>query len=404
MKFVIAISLAAIQAATAKPTTSRSKPYLDVNRGAADAVPLERQLMSLSIDLELAKDEIRAAFENLDQRLVMAYELGNEVNLYGDHRPKDYDVNDYARDMKEWIPALAAVGPQYDAKFQFGSFAGPQLFKPDMTIQNLVRMGVPQSIPQVEYFAVHGYPWDICSPESAALVSIEKLLSHTETTELLKEYSKQIAASKSLGKEVHMGETGSVACHGKYGVSNSLGAALWELDYAFSGSVAGISRFFFHMGKRDFYYSMWEPLPSPKSSKAHINPTYYTMLFVADLVAGLETPRISAVPQKDKESAVHFAVYNGDELNKLVFLNLQPYERNSTAPRDCQTFDVGSVLGDNVQVRRLTGADSAATSGVTWAGQSTDDAGRVVGDLIVEKVYRGLVTVRASEAVIVEKV
>ena len=117
---------------------------------------------------------------------------------------------------------------------------------------------------------------------------------------------------------------------------------------------------------------------------------YYAILFVADLVAGLETPRISAVPQKDKESAVHFAVYNGDELNKLVFLNLQPYERNSTAPRDCQTFDVGSVLGDNVQVRRLTGADSAATSGVTWAGQSTDDAGRVVGDLLVEKVYRGL--------------
>ena len=50
MKLVNAISLAAIQAATAKPTTSRSKPYLDVNRGAADAVPLERQLMSLSIE------------------------------------------------------------------------------------------------------------------------------------------------------------------------------------------------------------------------------------------------------------------------------------------------------------------------------------------------------------------
>lgn len=34
-----------------------------------------------------------------------------------------------------------------------------------------------------------------------------------------------------------MGETGSVACHGKFGVSNTLGAALWELDYALSGST-----------------------------------------------------------------------------------------------------------------------------------------------------------------------
>ena len=32
-----------------------------------------------------------------------------------------------------------------------------------------------------------------------------------------------------------MGETGSVSCHGKDGVSNTLGAALWELDYMLHG-------------------------------------------------------------------------------------------------------------------------------------------------------------------------
>lgn len=129
-------------------------------------------LLALSPDsLELAEGEIRAAFENLDQSLVMAYELGNEVNLYGNYRPADYDVNVYARDMREWIPALAASGAKYDPKFQFPSFAGPQLFRPDMTIANLVKMGVPQSLPQIEYLAIHGYPWDICSRMSSFIKS-----------------------------------------------------------------------------------------------------------------------------------------------------------------------------------------------------------------------------------------
>ncbi|KAM0209044.1 hypothetical protein ACHAQD_011358 [Fusarium lateritium] len=508
MKLLNVITLAAIQAATAKPLDSRSSGlYFDVKKGAKNSVTLERDLISLSIEfgntidffgdrkkpnkfsrqllqnvadrsgsptilriggntqdraiycedsrdtihavenpdpndpkqsealyitfnsnfyhvlnenvpkkspiilglnyrngtIEIAKDEILGAFEILDQRNVMAYELGNEVNLFGDHRPKDYDVHDYAKDMKEWIPQLAAAGPKYDPKFQFGSFAGPQLFKPDMTIRNLVSMGVPQSIPQVEYIAVHGYPWDICSPQSAAQVSINKLLNHTETTNLLQKYSGEITASKSIGKKVHMGETGSVACHGKNGVSNTLGAALWELDYALSGSVAGISRFFFHMGKGDFFYSMWEPLPSPLSPKAHINPTYYTMLFIADLVADLKKPRITAIPLTEKETAAHFAIYDGKKLEKLIFLNLERYEKNQTAPRGSQTYDISSVLGDKVRVRRLTGEESAATTGVTWAGQKVNDSGKVVSKLKLEKLNGGSVTIYDSEAVIVEK-
>lgn len=70
-----------------------------------------------------------------------------------------------------------------------------------------------------------------------------------------------------------MGETGSVACHGKDGVSNTLGAALWELDYTLTGTVAGINRFFFHMGQGDYFYSMWEPLRSQSSAVPFINPT-----------------------------------------------------------------------------------------------------------------------------------
>ncbi|KAG8158323.1 hypothetical protein KVR01_012084 [Diaporthe batatas] len=361
--------------------------------------------------LELAEAEIGAAFEYLDQSLVMAYELGNEPNLYGDYRPPTYGVNEYAADMRQWIPSLRALSPPgVHPRFQFPSFAGPQLFKPDMTIANLVGLGVPQSI-GIDYFSVHGYPYDICTPESAAQVDLRNFLDHNKTLSLIASYGGEIAASRSQGKPLHMGETGSVACHGKFGVSNTLGAALWELDYALSGSTQGIDRFFFHMGKGDFYYSMWEPLPSERFPAPHINPTYYTMLFAADLVSDLPAPQIAPLTELDTTSTVHFAVYDGEELRKVVLLNLDFFNgtisANGTsatdATRPARQFDMGAALGRELRVRRLTGDDSAATDGVTWAGQSINGDGAVVGELRVEKITDGVVTLLASEAVIVER-
>lgn len=94
----------------------------------------------------------------------MAYELGNEVNLYGTlFRPAGYDAKAYAAQMHDWLPRLYARSPR-NVKFQFPSFAGPpQDFNSDLTIAELVKLGVPQSIPGIEYMSVHGYPYNICS-------------------------------------------------------------------------------------------------------------------------------------------------------------------------------------------------------------------------------------------------
>lgn len=99
----------------------------------------------------------------MDQSRVMAYELGNEVNLYGSFRPSGYDVDDYGAQMREWLPSLQAQS-SVDAQFQFPSFAGPpQWFQADLRVSVLVDRGVPQSIPSIEYISVHGYPYNICS-------------------------------------------------------------------------------------------------------------------------------------------------------------------------------------------------------------------------------------------------
>lgn len=107
---------------------------------------------------------------------------------------------------------------------------------------------------------------------SSADATLQYFLSHTNTRNLINMYSAEISAARSIGRKVHMGETGSVACHGKDAVSNTLGAALWEIDYALTGATAGIDRFFFHAGVPKFYYSPWEPMPPGSSLEPFIRP------------------------------------------------------------------------------------------------------------------------------------
>ncbi|KAH7371264.1 glycoside hydrolase superfamily [Pyrenochaeta sp. MPI-SDFR-AT-0127] len=349
----------------------------------------------------IAQAEVDGALKYLDQSVVMAYELGNEVNLYGPFRPSGYNAKAYASQMRDWLPRLRERSTSH-VRFQFPSFAGPpQDFNSDLTIAELVKLGVPQSIPGIEYYSVHGYPYNICSAADAARVNLTNFLDHRKTKNLINQYSAEIAASQSMGKEMHMGETGSVACHGKDGVSNTLGAALWELDYALSGASAGIGRFFFHMGQGDFYYSMWEPVGTPLNPGPHIHPTYYAMLFMADVVGDLTAPKVAPITSRDTSSAVHFAIFDGDKIQKLILLNTQ--FATSGSNRTSLDFDVKSILGANLEVRRLTGAYSAAKTGVTWAGQSADSAGKIVGDQKVERINNGVVTLLASEAVLVER-
>lgn len=60
-------------------------------------------------------------------------------------------------------------------------------------------------------------------------------MNHTNTVQYFSQWRGEIAAAQAAGVQFFMGETGSVSCHGKDGVSNTLGAALWEIDYMLHG-------------------------------------------------------------------------------------------------------------------------------------------------------------------------
>ena len=100
---------------------------------------------------------------------------------------------------------------------------------------------------------------------------MDTYINHINTVQYYSAYIGEIAAAKSLGKTFHMGETSSAACHGKDGVSNTMGGLLWTIDYSFYMATLGLDRMFFHNGRGDYFYSFWEPIGNA-SAPAHINP------------------------------------------------------------------------------------------------------------------------------------
>jgi hypothetical protein len=88
--------------------------------------------------------------------------------------------------------------------------------------------------------------------QAAALLHLEDYVNHLRTVDYFFSWTSEIAAAKLIGALFHMGETGTAGCHGLYGVSNTMGALLWEIDYTLYGQVLGWIGFSSIMGMGTF--------------------------------------------------------------------------------------------------------------------------------------------------------
>lgn len=128
---------------------------------------------------------------------------------------------------------------------------------------------------------------------------------------------------------------------------------------------------------------------------------YYSLLFIADAIGNTSDLRIEELSAFETETLALYALYSGGLIQKVIALNLEPFNSTTTWPIS-QEIDVSDVLGQSVSVQRFTGASSDATGNVTWAGQSFD-TGLGLGKVIVENYEKGRVSV-VAEAVLIERV
>ncbi|KAJ9665463.1 hypothetical protein H2201_004345 [Coniosporium apollinis] len=327
-------------------------------------------------NVEIAKAELAGALAYLNQSKLIAYELGNEPDHYvwpivNYRSPATWDMLAYVKQTMEWLSQLSA-----GQRFQYGSIATSPTLAGDWTMVQAIKLGI-HKLDTVKIISSHAYPGHVCTPEFAALVKLENYVNHLNTVQYFSAYIGEIDAAKSVGLTYHMGETNS------------------------AHATAGTG-LFFHNGVGDFFYSMWEPVALNDSAPAHINPQYYSMLLLADVVADLDSPRVYRVSHLDTYDLAHYAIYDGFVLQKLVLLNMH-YHNSTTETRPPKSINVAPVLGKDIKMKRLTAPNIIAKTGVTWGMQAVDETGKIAGEEVIETRSDGVVILFASEAVIVEK-
>ncbi|KFY79749.1 hypothetical protein V499_01290 [Pseudogymnoascus sp. VKM F-103] len=303
-------------------------------------------------DVSIPLAEVKAAEKYMHPSRLRAYELGNEPDFYGSQRPKPWNLQTYVAQQEDWLDQLA----KKTAKgFSIRALAQLPVYQGNFSLDEIVALGLPKKVDYAVSLSDHTYPYSMCDPERAKLVSLPNLMNHTALVEFLAQWDTEIKAAEEAGVPFLMGETGSVSCHGKRGVSNTLGAALWELDYMLHGATIGIGGVYFHMGT-PFYYSAWQPV-AHNGEPAAVYPTYYSMLFMATALA-LKEPYIASLPSADTDLA-YYGIYEGAPSaaampQKLIILNMSFLSSNNTGPvTPAKAVDVSQIVGKRAKVTRL---------------------------------------------------
>jgi hypothetical protein len=300
-----------------------------------------------------AIEEARAVAAAAGKHL-LGFEIGNEPDLFGHHgvhRQTTYGYYDYLREYRAYRDALWKAIPGI-------SFAGPDA----AGATDWVNKFASDEGKQIKLLTHHYYRDGAKNPTS----TVDELL-HTDPRLALM-LAKLRVASEASGVPYRICETNSFYGGGKPGVSDTLAAALWVLDFMFtlaSASCAGVNM---ETGVNQLgFISSYSPIADDENGHYHAAPEYYGMLGFAQSGAG----RIvgSAMDAGDRNIKVYATQRRGNQVT-LTFINKEPsYDAAIVIDRDASSaFRRGSIV-------RLSGPSLESKFGVTLGGRAVSPVG-----------------------------
>ncbi|KAH8107686.1 glycoside hydrolase family 79 protein [Cristinia sonorae] len=339
-------------------------------------------------------------------------ELGNEPDLYRNNglRPSNWSVSDYVTNWEALAGPVAAAAQLSKSGVSFlgASFAG-QGFTPTQ----IFNLGILDSDggKTISTISQHRYSAAFCNGGDFPLISF---MNKANVRGNLTVFNADIAATQQHGLRYIFGETGSIACHGAPGVSNTAGAALWVIDYTLQAATLGITEMFFHEGI-GFKYNFFQPISLDRSiidgsalnppQPAQVQPSYYAGIVINTLIGRTGNAQIVELSVPD-DNVSGYAAFEHGRLVRAVFVNLHAWLVSSTGERPSVHIDLdfaGGRMGRRATARRLVIGHADDTKGLTFAGQSfeTSDAsprGRLATEFV--DTAKGL-DLSATEAVLI---
>lgn len=360
-----------------------------------------------------------------------AWEAGNEIDHYyaQGYRDEGWDVAQYIPQFNEFVSKFNS-----SLLWQAAVFADPPDVPSqhdeidDFSIVNLTKTGFNRSL-----YSVHLYPQSNCDAGRVLWLSLDLLSSHETIWTNLSQYIPQVDAAKP-GTLV-LGETNSVSCSGKSGISDTFGAALWTVDYALTALTIGLKRVYFHLG-HESDYSPFIPLTFEKDGQtieAGMRANWYGFHFLSWLGSNTsDSYSISSLTDANYTDLSGYAITTEDNrLEQLVFIDLgvwntseslsnpstysgddssPEYASNGSRPTYSLQLSTEWDEGTDYQVFRLTGPGTNAKSNVSFAGLTVNNAtGKPEGALVYESGTVGEngmvnVTIDMAQAILVNPI
>jgi hypothetical protein len=300
--------------------------------------------------LENAIEEAKAVTAASKGNL-LAFEIGNEPDLFPrrqGHPHTSYGYDDFLREYRAYRDALRKAIPNI-------AFAGPDVAgATDWVARFAVDEGKDIKL------LTHHYYREGQNPTS----SIDKLL-HTDP-KLAPILGKLRTASESSGVAYRICETNSFSGGGKPGVSDTLAATLWVLDFMFTLASAGCAGVNMETGvNQRGFISSYSPIGDDEQGHYYATPEYYGMLAFTQSGAGRI---IGSSIDAGSRNITAYATQPSKDRTVLILINKEPSFEGNVVVDAPTSFRSGSLV-------RLSGSSLESKSGITLGGADVSPAG-----------------------------
>jgi hypothetical protein len=295
--------------------------------------------------IDEAVDEAVAVASSVGESL-LAFEIGNEPDLFpGVHRPANYSYADYFADYRRFKKAIRDKLPN-------APFAGPDVIVHSDWVEQFAATEAADLQLLTHHYYAEGPPDNPAS-------TVENLLKGNPFLSGL--LGRLESASRAARLPYRICETNSCFGGGKPGVSDTMAAALWGLDFMFTLAqfdAAGVNMEtgVNHLGFLSYY--------TPISTK-EVRPLYYGMLAFSLASRG---DRIQVALDAGGLNITTYAVRTDGGDIWLTIINKEA-SRDAHVRAACPGITKASAL-------RLTAPSLSSKDGVLLGGSPVSSAGK----------------------------
>ncbi|MCX6919564.1 MAG: glycosyl hydrolase family 79 C-terminal domain-containing protein [Verrucomicrobia bacterium] len=297
---------------------------------------------------------------------VLAFEVGNEPNLYVNHaaRKDGYNCAQYLPEAQAAIKVIRAKNPGI-------VLAGPATARrTDHWFEDAVA-GLKGQL-QIGTSHLYALSGGSTNPQSANFPTVENLLLPATMAKDLQMVDEHRQAAQAAGMRYRLAEFNSVSNGGRTGVSDTFVSALWATDFLFSVAEHGADGVNFHCNLKPGSYS---PISAVKSEATYtVHPLYYAMLLFHDAGQG----RLLPTKVKSTANLVAHATLDASGKVRVVLVNKDLTQEVVATVHVANRLRSGSV-------RRLSAPQATAKDGVTYADTTVSADGRWQRTLATEK-------------------